>query len=83
MSNADKVEVMLDRETRQAASAAGLDLSHELTLALHRKLSLLNTDPQDRVRSAREWYDANKAAVDWHNQYIAEHGLFSDSVRKF
>jgi post-segregation antitoxin (ccd killing protein) len=83
MSKAEKVEITLDRETLQAASAAGLDLSYELSLALQRKLSLLNTNMQERKRAAREWYEANKEAVDWHNQFIAEHGLFSDSVRKF
>jgi post-segregation antitoxin (ccd killing protein) len=72
MRKAEKVEVVLDSETLQAASAAGLDLSQELAFALRRKLSLLNTDPEERKRAAQEWYAANKEAVDWHNQFIAD-----------
>jgi antitoxin CcdA len=81
MGKPEKVIVELDAEIVEAAAAAGIDLSDELTRALRRKLPM--PDDKTREEAAREWYNENKAAVDWHNQFIAEHGLFSDSVRKF
>jgi antitoxin CcdA len=77
----EKVLVELDREAIEAASAAGLDLSHVLTEALRRKLPGLHR--AERERAARQWYEENKEAVNWHNQFIAEHGLLSDHFRKF
>jgi post-segregation antitoxin (ccd killing protein) len=82
MGELKKVAVEIDSETLAAASAAGLDLSQELNRALRRKL-LPPASDAERERAARRWYEENKDAVDWHNKFMAEHGLFSDSVRKF
>ncbi len=32
---------------------------------------------------ARKWYEENKEAVDAHNEFVEQHGLFSDGLRKF
>jgi len=37
----------------------------------------------ERGRAARDWYEANKAAVDAYNELIERDGLFSDSLRTF
>lgn len=82
MGELKKVSVELDSETLEAASAAGLDLSQELTRALRRILPPLQSETERKL-AAQQWYEENKEAVDWHNQFVAEHGLFSDDVRKF
>jgi post-segregation antitoxin (ccd killing protein) len=37
----------------------------------------------EREKAARDWYQANKAAVDAYNELIEQSGLFSDGSRKF
>jgi antitoxin CcdA len=82
MGEPEKVEVELDAETLEAASSAGLDFSRVLTEALRRKL-LLPLDPAERERVAQQWYEENKASVDWYNRLVEEHGLFSGGIRMF
>lgn len=78
----ERVMVEIDAETLRRAREAGLDLSEVLARALRRTLPLQSTEA-DRKREADAWYAENKAEVDWSNQFVAEHGLFSDSTRKF
>jgi post-segregation antitoxin (ccd killing protein) len=78
----ERVTVELDAETLKRAREAGWDLSDVLTRALRRTLLPPKTEAE-RKREADAWYAENKAEVDWYNQFIAEHGLFSDSTRKF
>jgi post-segregation antitoxin (ccd killing protein) len=78
----ERVTVEIDSETLKRARAAGLDLSDVLTRALRRTLPPQKTEAE-RKREADAWYAENKAEVDWYNAFIAEHGLFSDSTRKF
>jgi post-segregation antitoxin (ccd killing protein) len=78
----ERVTVELDAETLARARAAGLDLSDVLTRALRRTLPPQKTETE-RKCEADAWYAENKAEVDWYNAFIAEHGLFSDSTRKF
>ena len=78
----ERVTVEIDSETLKRAREAGIDLSDALTRALRRTLPPQKTEAE-RKREADAWYAENKAVVDWYNQLIAEHGLFSDSTRKF
>jgi post-segregation antitoxin (ccd killing protein) len=78
----ERVTVEIDAETLARARQAGLDLSDVLTRALRRTLPLQKTEAE-RKREADAWYAENKAEVNWYNGFIAEHGLFSDSTRKF
>jgi post-segregation antitoxin (ccd killing protein) len=78
----ERVTVELDSETLKRAREAGLDLSDVLTRALRRTLPLQKSEAE-RKREADAWYAENKAEVDWYNAFVAEHGLFSDSTRKF
>ena len=78
----ERVTVEIDAETLRRAREAGIDLSDVLTRALRRTLPPQKTGT-DRKREADAWYAENKAEVYWYNQFIAEHGLFSDSTRKF
>jgi antitoxin CcdA len=82
MGERKKISVEIDSETLDAAAAAGLDLSQELTRALWRKLPPLQSEAE-RKRAAQQWYEENKEAVDAYNRLVEEHGLFSDGVRKF
>ncbi len=82
MGEIRKVSVEIDSETLDAAAAAGLDLSRELTRALRRVLPPLQSE-EERKRAAQQWYEENKEAVDAYNRFVEEHGLFSDGVRKF
>jgi antitoxin CcdA len=77
----ERVTVELDAETLARARAAGIDLSKVLARALRRELP----PPSDaeREQAADQWYQENKEAVDSYNEFVAEHGLFSDAYRKF
>lgn len=70
----ERVTVELDGETLAAARKAGIDLSELLSRALRRHLPYLNA--ADREQAARQWYEANKEAVDAYNEMIETHGLF-------
>jgi antitoxin CcdA len=78
----ERVTVEVDAETLKRAREAGVDLSETLTRALHRVLPQRKSE-EERKREADAWYAENKAEVDWYNSFVAEHGLFSDSTRKF
>jgi post-segregation antitoxin (ccd killing protein) len=78
-----RVTVELDAETLKRAQEAGLDLSELLTRAVRRVLPPPPKSDEERKREAEQWYAENKAEVDWYNRFVAEHGLFSDSTRKF
>jgi post-segregation antitoxin (ccd killing protein) len=79
----ESVTVELDSEMLKRAQAAGLNLSEVLDRAVRRVLPPLPKSDEERKREAEQWYAENKAEVDWYNAFIAEHGLFSDSTRKF
>ena len=78
----ERVTVEIDSETLKRAREAGLDLSDVLARALRRTLPRQKTEAE-RNREADAWYAENKAEVDWYNEFITKHGLFSDSTRKF
>lgn len=75
------VTIEVEEEALAAARAANLDLSELLTTALRRRLFTLPAAERDKA--AREWYEANKEAVDSYNRLIEESGLFSDGIRMF
>jgi antitoxin CcdA len=77
----ERVTIELDSEAVAAARAANIDLSELLIAALRRRLPTLHA--AEREKAAREWYEANKAAIDSYNDFIERHGLFSDGVRTF
>ena len=57
-----------------AAREAGVNLSATLERALVEELA--------SVRSAR-WREENREAIAAYNEYVEEHGAFSDGVRAF
>ena len=57
-----------------AAREAGINLSATLERALVEELA--------SVRSAR-WREENREAIAAYNEYVEEHGAFSDGVRAF
>lgn len=77
----ERVTVEIDAETLARAREAGVDLSRALTRALHRELP----PPSDaeRKRAADKFYAENKDAIDYYNDYVEKHGLFSDGSRMF
>ena len=77
----ERVTVELDPDILARARAAGIDLSEALARAIRRELPL--TSDGERKRAAEEWYKENKEAVDAYNEYVGEHGLFSDGQRMF
>ncbi len=77
----ERVTVEVDAETLRRAREAGLDLSEALTQALRRALPL-PTD-EERRRAAEQFYRENKDAIDYSNEYIEKHGLWSDGLRMF
>src|SRR5580692_5317710 len=58
----------------EAARAAGINLSAPLERALTEELASLK-----RAR----WQEENRDAIAAYNEYVDEHGAFSDSVRSF
>jgi post-segregation antitoxin (ccd killing protein) len=79
----ERVVVEIDAETLKQAREAGVDLSAELTLALRRKLPPPPKSDAERRRAADRWYQENKEEIDYYNEYVAKHGLFSDGTRTF
>ena len=77
----ERVTVELDAETLKRAQEAGLDLSRVLMRAIRRELPP-PTD-EERKRAAERWYQENKEEIDYYNDYVAKHGLFSDGMRTF
>jgi len=77
----ERVTIELDAEAIEAARAANIDLSELMVAALRRRLPGLHAT--ERERAAKEWYEANKAAVDSYNDFVERNGLFSDGIRNF
>jgi len=78
----EDVTLELDAETLSRAREAGIDLSALLERALRRELGLRLSDG-DRKRMAQQWCEENKEAVDAYNEYVEQHGLWSDGKRTF
>jgi len=57
-----------------AARKAGLNLSATLERALTQQLA---------EAKRRQWHEENRDAIATYNEYIEEHGTFSDGVRGF
>jgi antitoxin CcdA len=68
------VNLSVNAELLAEAKAAGINLSE----ALERTLA-------ERLKHARweKWRRENRAAIESHNEFVREHGLFSDEWRKF
>jgi antitoxin CcdA len=57
-----------------AARAAGVNLSATLERALTQELA---------DQKQRQWREQNREAIAAYNDYVEEHGTFSDGVRGF
>jgi antitoxin CcdA len=57
-----------------AARAANINLSATLERALATEL---------KEAQREKWLNDNRAAIAAHNEFIAEHGMFSDGLRSF
>ncbi|MPZ35243.1 MAG: acetoacetyl-CoA synthase [Rhodospirillales bacterium] len=57
-----------------AARKAGIDLSAALEQALVERLAEVKRE---------KWRQDNREAIDAYNEYVKEHGMFSDGVRTF
>jgi antitoxin CcdA len=57
-----------------AAREAGINLSATLERALAEDLAALKR---------KQWREENREAIAAHNEYVEEHGTFSDGVRSF
>ena len=68
------VNVSINSDLLRQAREAGLNLSQ----ALEETLTL-----QVRERRAREWAEENRDAIEAHNRWVADHGLWSDGLRMF
>jgi post-segregation antitoxin (ccd killing protein) len=77
----ERVTVELDAETLRRAREAGVDLSETLTRALRRVLPLPSDD--ERKLAAEQFYRENKEEIDYSNEYVEKHGLWSDGLRMF
>jgi len=77
----ERVTVEVDAETLKRAREAGVDLSETLTRALRRVLPL--PSDEERKRAAGQFYRENKEAIDYSNEYVEKHGLWSDGLRMF
>jgi antitoxin CcdA len=66
--------VSIRSDLLDAAREAGVNLSATLERALAQELA--------SVRSAR-WREENREAIAAYNEYVEEHGAFSDGVRAF
>jgi antitoxin CcdA len=66
--------VSIRSDLLDAAREAGVNLSATLERALVEELA--------SVRSAR-WREENREAIAAYNEYVEEHGAFSDGVRAF
>ena len=77
----ERVTVEIDAETLKRAREAGLDLSELLDRAVRRVLPL-PTD-EERKRAAEQFYWENKEGIDYSNEYVEKHGLWSDGLRTF
>jgi antitoxin CcdA len=66
--------VSIRSDLLDAAREAGVNLSATLERALVEELA--------SVRSAR-WREENREAIAAYNEYVEEHGAFSDGIRAF
>jgi antitoxin CcdA len=46
---------------------------------------ILETQPEqmNRQERARRWQEENRNAIEAHNRWVEEHGVFSDRLRQF
>lgn len=66
--------VSVRRDLLDAARAAGLNLSATLERALTLELAGMR---------GKRWREDNRGAIAAYNEFIEEHGTFSDDVRSF
>jgi antitoxin CcdA len=68
------VPLSVDKSLLKAANDEGIDLSEALAQALSGSLKRI---AQDR------WLAENREAIEYYNEYVAKHGVFSDGRRRF
>jgi antitoxin CcdA len=66
--------VSIRRDLLDAARAANINLSVTLERALAAEL---------KQAQRQKWLDDNRAAIAAHNDFMTEHGVFSDGLRSF
>jgi len=66
--------VSIRSDLLDSARAAGVNLSATLERALAEELASLRRE---------RWREENREAIASYNDYVAEHGAFSDGVRSF
>jgi antitoxin CcdA len=66
--------VTVRRDLLDAARAANINLSATLERALAAELKQVQR---------KKWSDDNRAAIAAHNDFMTEHGVFSDDLRSF
>lgn len=66
--------VSIRSDLLDSARAAGVNLSATLERALSEELARLHCE---------HWRGANRDAIAAYNDYVGEHGTFSDEVRSF
>jgi antitoxin CcdA len=66
--------VSVRRDLLDAARAANINLSATLERALAAEL---------KQAQREKWLDDNRAAIAAHNDFMTEHGVFSDGLRSF
>ncbi len=66
--------VSVRRDLLDAARAANINLSATLERALAVELKQVQRE---------KWLNDNRAAIAAHNDFMAEHGVFSDGLRSF
>ena len=76
MSQAPKkaANLSINRDLLDKAKALNINLSATLEESLRHKI---------RAAEGERWRQENKSAIEAYNDFVAEHGLFSDSFRKF
>ncbi len=69
-----RTNVSIDRTLYEAAKRNGISLSRALEDALRDRLAELE---------AEHWLRENRGRIAAYSEYVAEHGVFSDSLRDF
>jgi Post-segregation antitoxin CcdA. len=57
--------------------------SKELETTKHNQDIAQACIPIAHSETATEWLDHNRIAISEYNQFVEEHGTFSDSIRRF
>ena len=68
------VNLRVSEDLLKAAKAAGLNLSQTLEQALSESLKQIARD---------RWLAENHEAIEYYNNYIEKHGVFSQGRRRF